>query len=75
LSAILGLNVRSDLDIERQPEGFVVFLATSVLTYSDGLLMGYKVAYQFEFHPLHTPVSRIRYFRRIVRKNPHIRGF
>ena len=24
---------------------------------------------------LHTPVSRIRYFRRIVRKNPHTRGF
>ena len=50
--AILGLNVRHDLDIEPATRSVSSLPGNVCLTCSDGLLIGYKVACQFESHPL-----------------------
>jgi hypothetical protein len=52
LLAILGLNVRHDLDIEPATRSVSSLPGNVCLTCSDGLLIGYKVACQFESHPL-----------------------
>jgi hypothetical protein len=52
LLAILGLNVRYDLDIEPATRSVSSLPGNVCLTRSDGLLIGYKVACQFGSHPL-----------------------
>lgn len=56
--ANLGLNVRHDLDIEPATRSVPSLPGNVCLTRSDGLLIGYKVARQFESHPLHHPVHQ-----------------
>jgi hypothetical protein len=50
--ANLGLNVRHDLDIEPATRSVPSLPGNVCSTRSDGLLIGYKVARQFESHPL-----------------------
>ena len=50
--ANLGLNVRHDLDIEPATRSVPILPGNVCSTRSDGLLIGYKVARQFESHPL-----------------------
>jgi hypothetical protein len=52
LLAILGLNVRHDLEIEQATRGVSSLSGNVCLTYSGDLLIGYKVVCQFEFYPL-----------------------
>jgi hypothetical protein len=56
---ILGLNVRHDLDIEPATRGVSSLPGNVCLTCSGGLLIGYKVARQFESHSLHHPVPQV----------------
>ena len=68
--AIRGLNVKHDLDIE-PATGSVSSLPGNVcLTRSDGLLIGYKVARQFESHPLRRRVFRFPGFSHQLRERP-----
>jgi hypothetical protein len=54
--ANLGLNVRHDLDIEPATRSVPSLPGNVCSTRSDGLLIGYKVARQFESHPLQRKV-------------------
>jgi len=72
--AIRGLNVKHDLDIE-PATGSVSSLPGNVcLTRSDGLLIGYKVARQFESHPLRQRVFSFRDSLPLSLKNAHLGG-
>jgi hypothetical protein len=55
--ANLGLNVRHDLDIEPATRSVPSLPGNVCSTRSDGLLIGYKVACQFESHPLQRGVT------------------
>jgi hypothetical protein len=55
--AILDLNVGHDLDIESATRSVSSLPGNVRLTSSDGLLTGYKVACQFESHPLQRKVT------------------
>jgi len=50
--ANLGLNVRHDLNIEPATRSVPSLPGNVCSTRSDGLLIGYEVACQFESHPL-----------------------
>jgi len=56
----LGLNVRHDLDIEPATRSVSSLPGNVCLTCSDSLLIGYKVACQFEFHSLRQRVTANR---------------
>jgi hypothetical protein len=58
--ANLGLNVRHDLDIEPATRSVPSLPGNVCSTRSDGLLIGYKVARQFESHPLRQRVFSFR---------------
>src|SRR5579864_8301026 len=58
--AILGLSVGHDLDIEPATRSISSLPENVCLTCSDGLLIGYKVACQFESHPLRQAVRDFR---------------
>lgn len=54
--AILGLNVRYDLDFEPATRSVSSLPGNVCVTRSDGLLIGYKVACQFDSHPVRQAV-------------------
>jgi hypothetical protein len=72
LLAILGPNVRHDLDIEPATRSVSSLPGNVCLTRSDGLLTGYKVACQFESHPLATQSSMSEILCGVCRKSAHI---
>ena len=70
----LGLNVRHDLDIEPATRSVPSPPGNVLSTRSDGLLIGYKVARQFESHPLRQRVFSFRDSLITRAKSAHLAG-